>query len=441
MIKNNSFHIDQSKRVKEARDLLLVESPFYASILLCLDLVEDEAIQTFCVNSKTLRFNPSFANELSLTTIKLVLRHEVGHLIYRHHLRGDSIVDYNHNDWNISADLAINSELWFEEGFPQDALVPGRGSYEGFPMSLSAEEYYALVHKAKEDEDNQPSDDQNDESQDDDSSDDQSGDNEPQTDDQSSEDSNDDQDDSGDSEDAQEDAPATTFGNFEECDEEDVESEEEKIQQMVCQAIATCEEAGEALPSDIKRNIDKLLPKSVVPWKAILRNALSSAKTSRTNWHKPSRRNTGNFIMPSRCGKKPGDVLYAVDVSGSVDEVMLNKITSEIVSSMTVADEIEMWFWGTEICGEEKLTARTKVDELTIPYGGGTRITSVFNKIKEERKQPKLLIVFTDMYYSESDEMVAQMVKDNRLNVLWLNFGRYPKDAPVGRIVNLCECE
>jgi predicted metal-dependent peptidase len=441
MINNKESQVGLNK-VKMARDILLQESPFYASIILCLKITPSNSIDTFCINSTELKFNPAFANSLTIKNIKIILRHELLHLIFKHHLRGSVIPNYSHSVWNIAGDLAINSSLWYEDGFPESGIVPGCDGFKTFPMNLSAEEYYKMLCQKKDDEEKNeqtsPADssDQNDPS--DDGSSDESNPSSNEGDDAQS-DSRDSRDESSSEFDGGE-YSQTAFGCFEACDEANIEAEEEHISKMVYQAIATAEESNETLPSIIKRNIDEILPRPVVPWKALLRNCLSMSKTSGVNWSNPSRRNTSSFIMPSRKVKQKGNVLFAVDISGSINKNIYRNIASEIISSMSHMDEIDMWFWDTEIKGEHTLNAHTKLDDIVVPDGGCTRVSCVFDRLKVMREfNPNLIIIFTDMYFQESPETVVKMVRENRANVLWINFGRYPRNAPIGRIINICE--
>ncbi len=435
MIKK-SFHINTNDRVKEAMNLLLVDSPFYASILLQLELIEDESISTFAINSSSMAYNPSFAESLSMKALKIVILHEISHLVMRHHLRANDILNYNHHDWNISGDLAINSAIWHLEGFPEGALVPGRGDYREFPMSLSAEDYYKMIQKAKEDQ----KDDQSDQS------------NDPQEDshenvtDNTNDENNDDQSDpdspcdtSEGMQDDNSESEFNPFGQFEACegDEEELEAENDKITKMVCEGIACCEASGEDLPPPIARNLKAILPQPSIPWKAVLRNCISATKTAGTNWHKPSRRSVGSLIMPSRKVKQVGDVMFAVDVSGSIDEAMYLEVASEIKSSLSLTASADMWFWSTSIRGKHKLTASTKIEDIKVPIGGGTKITCLFDELKATKTRPKLLIVFSDMWLYERWPQVRSMVKASGVEVLWINQSDYDHDPKIGKVINM----
>jgi len=422
----NGFYINQNERVIEARNMMLNSSPFYASILLCLKLKEQDS-GTFCVSSTELKYNPEFAKTLSMANISVILEHEILHLTLRHHLRGSHIPNYNHNDWNIAADLAINSTLFYKDGFPKEALVPGIGEYRKFPMGLSAEEYYAMLQKQKE-EDRQQQNDKSDESEESESDDSDSSENDSEQSQDDEEQNDNSSTTSADEESSQDDEiTANVFGKFEQC--EDTGEEEDKITQMVCQAIAACEEAGEELPSTIKRQLKDILPKPQIPWKAVLRNCLSMSKTVGTNWNRPSRRNTSKFIMPSHKVQQVGNVIYAVDVSESIDEEMYAQATSEIINSLSVNEKVDMWFWDTKIQATHTLTSATDLNNIEIVGGGGTKIACVFDKIKREHLNPNMLIIFSDMMFYESWQEIEKMIKETRIKVLWINQSTY-RDVP-----------
>ena len=102
--------MSQLKKVEKARIHLLLDSPFYATLALELNLVEDNTIfpPTACTDGRTMWFHEKFIEKLSLEQVKTVVAHEILHIAYCHHLR---IGTRDHNRWNRACDYSINSIL------------------------------------------------------------------------------------------------------------------------------------------------------------------------------------------------------------------------------------------------------------------------------------------------------------------------------------------
>lgn len=491
-----SFKMNQFTIVKDARMSLIKTEPFYASLLLNLELVEDPSINTFGVNSKVLKYNPTFASKLSFSTMKVILRHEVMHLVLKHHLRGSKILNYNHKDFNAAADLALNCEIFHYDGFPDDALLPGRGSYVDFPFSKSAEFYYDLIQKKKQEEKDKKdqekqeqeenSDTEDQEESTDETSDDQTedGDSEDQPDDEESEDgdSNDDEtDDETDEDDAGEDSsgvggddsdgddsdeesdtgddssgvgddeesedgeePETcTFGDFEECPEDEIDEETDKINQMTIQAASAAKEAGEGCPSFVKELIGDLTKKPKINWNILLRNYLTGRKRYGINWMVPSRRvRSDSFMMPSRQIKSPGDVLFVMDSSGSMKRPEFDITLTEGQSALNMLEKFELWQFDTQIRDVKEIDKSTDISKLEMIGRGGTDFQCVVNKLKTLKVKPKLMVVMTDLCFGSELDFAVGTYKPKSfkkqlqgIDVLWLCTS--DKVSDTGRTINI----
>ena len=419
--------------VKEARMSLIKTEPFYASILLRLKLVETKKVNTFAINSKELLYNPDFASSLKFSTTKVILMHEILHLVFKHHLRGSKIKNYNHHDYNVAADLALNCEIFDLDGFPEDALLPGRGDYIDYPFGKSAEYYYDLIQKKKEEEKENQSDESQEEETDKEDSSDDSGSSSSSNGD-SSDDSNDDSSGSGSessdeesSDDTEESSGTTnTFGEFEACEPDDLEEAEQEANSMVMQAIAAAQEAGDHVPSSIKEKINELTGKGEVNWKVLLRNYLSSQKKAGYNWLVPSRRVRSNFIMPTRQVKTPGDILFVMDTSCSMRQEDFDATLTEGQNALLSLDSYDLWQFDTEIRDERTITKNTNLEDIEMVGRGGTKFQCVADKLKTLRKKPKLMVVMTDLEFEwdwQQDNPGPKSFKEDLkgIDCIWLS--------------------
>ena len=419
--------------VKEARMSLIKTEPFYASILLRLKLVETKKINTFAINSKELLYNPDFASSLKFSTTKVILMHEILHLVFKHHLRGSKIKNYNHRDYNVAADLALNCEIFDLDGFPEDALLPGRGDYSDYPFGKSAEYYYDLIQKKKEEEkENQSDESQENETEEDsvatdpgdssssngDSSDDSSDDSSGSDSESSDEESSDDTEVGSDT--------TNTFGEFEACEPDDLEEAEQEANSMIMQAIAAAQESGDHVPSSIKEKINELTGKGEVNWKVLLRNYLSSQKKAGYNWLVPSRRVRSNFIMPTRQVKTPGDILFVMDTSCSMRQDDFDATLTEGQNALMSLDSYDLWQFDTEVRDERTITKNTNLEEVEMVGRGGTKFQCVVDKLKTLKQKPKLMVVMTDLEFEwdwhQDDPGPKSFKKDLKgIDCLWLS--------------------
>ena len=99
----------QPTKIDRAKAQIVLDHPFWASILLKKQLVEDKSIPTLAVNARgTIFYNPEFIESLSVPQVVWGLCHEVGHVICQHALRKGS---RQHKKWNYAGDAWINDML------------------------------------------------------------------------------------------------------------------------------------------------------------------------------------------------------------------------------------------------------------------------------------------------------------------------------------------
>lgn len=110
-------------RVSRAVVDLIVNAYFFGAVLNQVETVADPFVPTMGTHldahgNPKIRYNPFFALGLSSEECRAVLEHEVLHIV-----KADLVIGpangYEHDLWNISADLASNQ---FIRGLPEDAL-------------------------------------------------------------------------------------------------------------------------------------------------------------------------------------------------------------------------------------------------------------------------------------------------------------------------------
>ncbi|MGA2964414.1 MAG: hypothetical protein ABSD96_22355, partial [Candidatus Korobacteraceae bacterium] len=96
------------ERIRKARTSLLLDHPFFGSLLFRLKSEEDRSIPTMATNGVVLRYNPAFVDTLNAATLAGVLAHEVMHPALQHHTRR---AKRDPRRWNEACDYAINPLL------------------------------------------------------------------------------------------------------------------------------------------------------------------------------------------------------------------------------------------------------------------------------------------------------------------------------------------
>lgn len=129
-------------RITRARSRLIAEQPFFGVLCMHLAPRADWQCQTFWTDGEALGFNPDYALSLSEPETLFTLAHEACHCAYSHFAR---IGNRDLPDFNKAADYALNGELirlkigTMPEGILHDAQYAG----------LGAEEIYSALQAAK----------------------------------------------------------------------------------------------------------------------------------------------------------------------------------------------------------------------------------------------------------------------------------------------------
>src|ERR1700745_1040612 len=124
-------------RIQKARTTLLLDHPFFGTLLFRLGAQARSSIATMATDGVSLYFNPEFVEKLSSAELIGTLAHEVMHPALQHHTRR---AGRSPKRWNMACDYAINPMLR-DAGLtlPKDVL------YEARFVGMSAEEIYNLL--------------------------------------------------------------------------------------------------------------------------------------------------------------------------------------------------------------------------------------------------------------------------------------------------------
>lgn len=368
----------QVSKLSKARAALIIDQPFFASIICQLPMIEDPALNppTMATNGKWIKFHPEFVEACSHDELVFTLCHEVGHVIFQHMFRRGT---RDPKKWNVAGDFIINDMLVNDKigTMPQGCLLnpalvqAGDGTTEGV---------YNLLP---------------------------------------------DQDDGK--------GGGSGYDQWDNCEDvggsaAEQSATEAQLKVMVAQAAQAARMQGK-LSANLQRFVDMAL-KPKVDWKDVLRRFVSArAKVDRT-FAKPKRRFIADDIyLPSLSGEQMGVIAIAVDCSGSIGDEELAEFAAEIqaIKEDCLPLRMEVVYFDSEVCHHDTFE---QDDELHVePHGGGgTAFSPIFRHLDRTQAEPVCCVVLTDLYCSDFGDAPAYPV-------LWITTAA--TEAPWGQIVEM----
>jgi predicted metal-dependent peptidase len=388
-------------RMQRARTALLLDHPFFGSLLFRLKGQESRSIETMATDGVSLYYNPEFVDTLNTATLSGVLAHEVMHPALHHHVRRSG---RDRRRWNEACDYAINP-LLLDAGLslPEGVLVDRR--FRG----MSAEQIYNQL----ETEADPPSGSQDggspsaaDEAGEGPST--QGGSNEPS-------------------------APVTKGGIGQVIDaplpDQDTPGIEEQTREWsvaVSQAVTLAKQAGK-VPAGIHRTLEGAA-EAAVDWREMLRRLWSETTPADYSWMRPNRRHLwAGLYLPGVMREGVGEIAIAIDCSGSVNGRQLRLFEAEVRSILEGQrpQRVHVLYFDAMVQKVDRYEAGQRVD-LKPVGGGGTEFGPCFDWLDEQGIMPQTLIFLTDLYGTFPPTAPSYPV-------LWASTGG--RQAPFGEVI------
>lgn len=329
----------QHKRIIKARTALVLEHPFIGSIALNLPFLFDDNIPTAATNGKRIKYNPRFVEALTDEEIKFLVAHECFHPMLEHNFRRGG---RSPRRWNQAGDYVINQLLtddkigkMIDGGLINPQLYQaGNGTTDGI---------YNLLPEDNEGDD--PMDDCED----------------------------------GDG------SPA----------EKEQQAAEWKVR--VAQAAQAAKMMGK-MSAGLERLVESVLrPK--VDWRDVLRKFVERCKNDTRSYARPNRRFLAQgMYLPSVSGESLGEMVFAIDCSGSIDQATIDQFAAEIhtVKAEGNPTAIHLIYFDSEVSHYIKFG---RDDDVHVePHGGGgTDFAPVFEYMEQHQIEPVAVIFLTDL--------------------------------------------
>ncbi len=372
--------MDLSKKLSKAKTSLILEHPFVGTVAMNMPFRLDETLNppTAATNGKEVVFHPDFVEALTDEEMKFIVAHECMHPMLEHNYRRH---ERTPRRWNHAADYVINKLLvddgigkMPEVGLHSDAIYnDGGGTSDGI-YNVLPEEPEGGGGYGKD--------------------------------------------------------PGSGMDNCMDGEgtqaEQDQQAAEWKVK--VAQAAQSAKMMGK-LSVGMERLVDEVLnPK--VDWRDVLRRFVEKCKNDQRTWARPNRRFLSQgMYLPSRDGEAMGNLVVAVDCSGSIGKDDLNQFAAEV---LTIHEDhkpkkLTVMYFDSSISHVDEFGRDDSV-HIKAHGGGGTAFSPIFAKIEELDCDPVACVVLTDLYCSDYGNMPGYPV-------LWVSYG--DDKAPWGEVVKM----
>ena len=333
-----------------------------AGVLMIGDRTVQDDIPTACTNGRDEMYGRGFVETLNDAELRFLVLHEVYHKLYKHLTTWRHLYDQDAQLANIACDYVINIKIADDN---QDgwASMPTGGYLDVKYRGMDS----AAVFKDLCDNGLPPSAPQN---------------------------------------------PANGDGDGGGFDDHDWDGatelspdEKRELAREIDEAIRQGALIAGKVGSGGDRSLDELLQPQI-DWREVLREFVQTtcAGNDYSTWQRPNRRYVSSgYYMPSGISEQVGELVIAVDTSGSIGQMELTAFMSEIrsICETVQPERIRLLYWDTRVCRDEKYDMH-ELDDLvktTKPAGGGgTNVECVVEYITAEGIKPQAAIVLTDGY-------------------------------------------
>ena len=432
--------INPEEMLCRARTQLLLNQPFFGTLCLRLKLLAMPGLPTMATDGRRLVYNPAFVAQLTPAELEGVIAHEVMHVALAHHCRrGDRELQL----WNEAADYAVNPIL-LDNGI----TLPGDLLMDPAFRNLSAEEIYArLLKQQLAASQTQPPQSSVDPST--------GGNGVAQPDQPQSPGSRVPGSRTGPNPQTaspSQNAPAPTiqpspepflvepeqprtdqpiparpggFGEVMDATDEDgtpaspaeMSRQRHEWATHAEQAMCSAKACGR-MPGKIERQL-KEARESQCDWRAVLRDFIVATDPSDYRWTPPNRRFVSSGLyLPSVIRSGVGEIVIAVDTSGSIGHLELGQFAAEIaaISEEAQPERIHVVYCDAVVQSTEEFGPSEAIKLLPMG-GGGTDFRPPFQWIEEAGIQPKCFVYLTDLCcnsFPEPPEYPVLWVTDSR---------------------------
>lgn len=373
--------MDADTKMARARTRLVLDSPFFGSLALGLNIHRDDNQPTMCTDGTFIKWNGDFVDQHTDKEIIGVVAHEVLHVAFKHMLRRG---ERDAERWNVACDHAINHIL-LDGGFE----LPDGGLFDPQFKGMGAERIYDQLGSDPD----------------------------------------------------QQDQPACGWGGVVDAtadDGSDLSPSEAKqleasIDQRVMLAAAGAKSVGK-LPSAIQELVDEMR-RSKVDWRDVFNRFIGGDQPDDYTFRKPNKKvwYTQGIYTPSIDKIGVGDVVVAIDTSGSVNTAELQQFLGELnnITEDHKPRSVTVITCDARVQSVTRYEQGDIIDSIECTGRGGTRVTPVFDYIDEHQLPVDNMVYLTDMGIHDWPDNAPDYP------VLWVSTWTRCDDAPFGETTRI----
>lgn len=328
-----------------------------AGVMMIGDRELKDGVPTAYTNGRDEVYGTEFISELNDAELRGLVLHECYHKLYRHLTTWRHLFERNPTLANMACDYVINLKIYDDNKGDKFAVLPAGGLLDERYRDMDS----AMVYKLLRDELTEEA------------------------------------------------IKKYGQGSIDEHGWDDAqqlsESEKRDLAREIDEAIRQGALAAGKYGSGGARDFRELL-ETKVDWREVLREFIQTtcSGNSYSTWRRPNRRFISSGVyMPSGIDESVGELVVAIDTSGSIGARELGHFMGEVkaICDTVKPERIRVMYWDTKVCGEEvyEQDGLDKLITTTKPKGGGgTDVECVSMHIKETGIKAQAVIVLTDGY-------------------------------------------
>lgn len=334
-------------------------------------VVDDPDVPTACTNGRDEFYGREFVSKLNDAELRFLVLHEVYHKLFRHLTTWKHLYLQDAYLANVACDYVINLKIVDDNSQDGFATMTGElagGCYDRKYVGMDTAQVYNLLRK------DQP----------------QGG--------------------QGGGVGNPEDGSDSLPNGQEPFDVHDWEGAQEMTadeQRDLAREIDEAVRQGALVAGKIGSGGDRDLAELLEPqvdWREVLREFVQTTCTGSdySTYRRPNRRYLDSGIyMPSGVSEQVGELIVAIDTSGSIGQTEITAFLSEVkaICDTVHPDKLRLLYWDTKICRDETYDTHeldTLVQSTKVKGGGGTDVECVTEYIREESINAQACIVITD---------------------------------------------
>ena len=397
--------------------------PFYSAIYESLEKVESSDVETIGVTTNKLIYNPEFIKKISTPEFLFICLHEIGHVALMHVARREN---RDPNLWNIACDLYVNQSLVEEFDLKIGTLTersnntmimpPSDGMYcssididkdyveaiyEDFVKQGKQNGYFSSLSYGNGGNTSDSSDSENTPGFDQVYTFKYKGHKIPQ----------------GVRREKNEEykefkvevTPDFTKDLID--TGEDGQVKDQQSRKILSDAVVRSEMRGSMAgdtPSNIERQVKELL-KSRVDWKKLFKRYLTEIVSTDSSFSIPDKRMYWQkAIYPGQASEESNfieGIKICIDTSGSISSEDLSGFWYQVQSILKQYKvDAELIYWDAIIQSVGSFQSIKEFERVDCSGGGGTMPEVVFNYLSKAKVKPKVILMFTDGYFSSDWE-------------------------------------